>query len=75
MIQLGFQINASVRVSAKVLDVIREDLVVADDCPHIVQSIDSRDQETDVFNRAQHSGGLNEAFDFKGSYLRQTNIS
>src|SRR5262249_9406282 len=46
VIELRLQVNAPIRVCGKILDRVREDLIVANDRLNVVRSIDDRNKKT-----------------------------
>ena len=55
MIQLGHEVHTSVSIGGKVLNIVGEDLAVADKRADVVERVGSGHEETYVFERAEHA--------------------
>ncbi len=60
MLKLCDKVHTAERVRGEVLDVVREDLVVANDGANVVHRVDGRDEEPDVLDGADNTTGVDE---------------
>src|SRR5262245_6926874 len=57
VIELRLQVNAPIWICRKILDCVRENLVVANDRLNVVRRIKDRDKQPDLPNGARHAPG------------------
>ena len=71
VVELGHEVDAPVRVGGEVLDVVGQDLVVADERPDVVHHVDRCHEQADLLDGADDAAGLDEVAGLEGAQDEQ----